>query len=162
MHLVFPWTTDAAVYKWVLDGWRISGITDIVSGRPLTVVMDGDPNNDGVNGDRPDRIGPGTISNPTVDQWFNTQDFIAPGQYEFGNAGRGILRGPNHQAWDISVIKQTRVREGDMVELRIALFNAFNNVNFDNPENSFNTDSFGTIFGADRAREIEIALKYSF
>jgi len=49
-----------------------------------------------------------------------------------------------------------------MVELRIALFNAFNNVNFETPVANFNDDSFGTIFGADRAREIEIALKYSF
>ena len=60
------------------------------------------------------------------------------------------------------MIKQTRLNQGDIVELRIALFNAFNNVNLDNPNVTYGNDSFGTIFGADRAREIEVALKYSF
>lgn len=161
-HFIFPWRTDAGFYKWVLDGWRISGITDINSGRPFTVTVSGDPNNDGVSGDRPDRIGSGVLANPTVDQWFNTADFVEAQPYSFGNSGRGILKGPGHQSWDISVIKQTRVNEGDIVELRIAFFNAFNNVNLDNPDATYGTDSFGTIFGADRAREIEVALKYSF
>lgn len=161
-HYIFPWRTNASLYKWVLDGWRLSGITDINGGRPFTVVESSDPNNDGVYGDRPDRIGSGKISTPNPDQWFNTADFIAAKPYTFGNSGRGILKGPGHQTWDISVIKQTRLNQGDMVELRIALFNAFNNVNFDTPVSDFGTDSFGTIFGADRAREIEIALKYSF
>ncbi len=161
-HFIFPWRTNASFYKWILDGWRLSGITDINEGRPFTVTVDSDPNNDGVYGDRPDRIGSGVLSSPTVDQWFNTADFVAAKPYTFGNSGRGILKGPGHQSWDISVIKQTRLNQGDMVELRIALFNAFNNVNLDNPNSNFSNDSFGTIFGADRAREIEVALKYSF
>ena len=161
-HFIFPWRTNAGFYKWVLDGWRLSGITDISEGRPFTVVVDSDPNNDGVYGDRPDRIGSGELAVPTVDQWFNTADFTAPQPYSFGNSGRGILKGPGQQTWDISVIKQTRLNQGDIVELRIALFNAFNNVNLDNPNVTYGNDSFGTIFGADRAREIEVALKYSF
>jgi hypothetical protein len=161
-HFIFPWRTNASLYKWLLDGWRLSGITDINGGRPFTVVESSDPNNDGVYGDRPDRIGSGEISSPNPDQWFNTADFVAAQPYSFGNSGRGILKGPGHQTWDISVIKQTRLNQGDIVELRIALFNAFNNVNFDNPVANINDDSFGTIFGADRAREIEVALKYSF
>ena len=161
-HFIFPWRTNAGFYKWVLDGWRLSGITDIAGGRPFTVYDSSDPNNDGVYGDRPDRIGSGALSSPSVDQWFNTADFVAAQPYSFGNSGRGILKGPGRQTWDISVIKQTRLNQGDIVELRIAFFNALNNVNFDNPVANFNDDSFGTIFGADRAREIEVALKYSF
>ncbi|MBZ5498955.1 MAG: hypothetical protein LAP85_21360 [Acidobacteriia bacterium] len=49
-----------------------------------------------------------------------------------------------------------------MVEFRVQLFNAFNNTNFEEPESTFGTSVFGKIFGAGRAREIEIALKYSF
>ncbi len=161
-HFLFPWRTNTSLYKWFLDGWRLSGITDIRGGRPFTVTVSGDPNNDGVNGDRPDRIGSGEVADPNIDKWFNTEDFVAAQPYSFGNSGRGILKGPGYQNWDISVIKQTRVKEGDIVELRIALFNAFNNVNLNNPNTTLGNDSFGKIFGADRSREIEIALKYSF
>ena len=34
--------------------------------------------------------------------------------------------------------------------------------NFNNPGTTLGTSTFGKIFGADRAREIEIAVKYTF
>jgi hypothetical protein len=150
--------------QYVLDGWRLSGITHIRDGRFFTVRMPGDPNNDGVSGDRPDRIGSGRLESSlrSVDQWFNTADFVEPEAYGFGDSGRNILMAPGHHAWDISVIKRTRLSDGDILEFRVEFFNAFNQVNFDRPDSDFGTSVFGKIFGAERAREIEIALKYSF
>jgi len=46
--------------------------------------------------------------------------------------------------------------------VRVELFNAFNHVNFDQPEAVLGKSTFGKIFGAGRAREIEVAVKYSF
>jgi hypothetical protein len=46
--------------------------------------------------------------------------------------------------------------------LRVQLFNAFNHANFSIPNTTVGTPVFGKIFGADRAREIEIAVKYTF
>ena len=150
--------------QYVLDGWRLSGITHIRDGRFFSVRMPGDPNNDGVSGDRPNRIGPGALpaSERSVDRWFNTDDFAAPDPYSFGDSGRNILMAPGHHSWDVSVIKQTRLSDGDILEFRVEFFNAFNQVNFERPDTSFGTSVFGKIFGAERAREIEIALKYSF
>jgi hypothetical protein len=150
--------------NWALEGWRLSGITEIRDGRAFSVTLPGDPNNDGVYGDRPDRLASGVLpsSARSIDHWFDTTAFAEPAPYSFGNAGRNILTGPGYQAWDVSVIKQTRFRDGDLLEFRIEFFNALNNVNFHQPESSFGTDVFGKIFGAARAREIEIALKYSF
>ncbi len=65
--------------------------------------------------------------------------------------------------WDISVMKRTQLSDdGGLVEFRVQLFNAFNHTNFEAPDSKFGTSNFGQIFGAKRAREIEIALKYSF
>jgi hypothetical protein len=148
----------------VFDGWRLSGITEIRNGRYFSVTTPGDPNNDGVYGDRPNRIGPGVAdsSSRSIDRWFATEDFTAAPEYGFGDSGRNILLGPGYQAWDVSVIKQTRLSDGDLLEFRVEFFNAFNNVNFDNPNSEFGTSLFGKVFGAARAREIELALKYSF
>jgi hypothetical protein len=149
----------------LFEGWRISGITSIQGGTLFHPVMAGDPNNDGVRADRPDRISSGNlpVSDRTIDRWFDTGAFVAPAKYDFGNCGRYILVGPGRQQWDISFIKRTQVsREGNMFELRVQLFNAFNNTNFKNPGTTLGTASFGKIFGADRAREIEIAVKYTF
>jgi hypothetical protein len=60
-------------------------------------------------------------------------------------------------------VKRTRITDsGSALELRLQLFNAFNNTNFSQPNATFGTSVFGKIFGANRAREIEIALKYAF
>ena len=92
----------------------------------------------------------------------HTADFEAPPAYGFGDAGRNILMAPGYHVWDISLIKQTRLSDGDLLEFRVEFFNAFNQVNFERPNADFGTSVFGKIFGAERAREIEIALKYSF
>jgi len=161
---IAPLQDTSAWVNWALEGWRVSGITEIRDGRVFTVTLPGDPNNDGVYGDRPDRLSSGTLpsSAQSIDQWFDTSAFAEPAPYSFGNSGRNILTGPGYQAWDVSVIKQTRFSDGDLLEFRLEFFNAFNHANFDRPNSSFGTDLFGKIFGAARAREIEIALKYSF
>jgi hypothetical protein len=149
----------------LLEGWRISGITSIQSGSFFNPKMAGDPNNDGVRADRPDRVASGAVpaQERSIDRWFATEAFIAPPLYGFGNCGRNILVGPGKRKWDVSFIKRTQVsREGNMLELRIQLFNALNHANFNTPSSTVGTSVFGKIFGADRAREIEIAVKYTF
>jgi hypothetical protein len=149
----------------LLEGWRMSGITSIRSGSRFTPRLPGDANNDGVRGDRPDRLASGNLPSDqrSIDRWFATEAFGYPAPYAFGNCGRNILVGPGRQTWDISFVKRTQItREGNILELRLQAFNAFNHVNFSNPNTTFGTSVFGKIFGADRAREIEIAIKYTF
>jgi hypothetical protein len=149
----------------LLEGWRISGITTVQTGSFFTPTMAGDPNNDGVRADLPNRVASGELlrQERSIDRWFATEAFLGPPQYGFGNSGRNILVGPAKNKWDISFIKRTQVsREGNMVDLRVQLFNAFNHANFSTPSTTLGTSVFGKIFGADRAREIEIAVKYTF
>jgi hypothetical protein len=163
-------TRWAGKFAQLFEGWRISGITSIMGGFPFNPEIFGDPNNDGVWGDRPNRIGPGTLpkSKRTINKWFETADFVAPdvtgpNPQWFGNSGRNILTTPGTTTWDISILKRTRVtKDGNMLEFRTQFFNAFNHVNFQQPNNFMNTPTFGVISGADPSREIEIALKYTF
>ena len=147
-----------------VGGWRFSGITRFRDGYPFDLSQPGDANNDGLAEDRPDRLGSGELdpSTRSIDAWFALDDFAAPEPYGFGNAGRNILVGPAYQNWDFSLIKQNRFADGQMIEFRVELFNAFNHTNFELPYTVFGTSSFGKIFGASRAREIEVAVRYSF
>ncbi len=145
-----------------IDGWRLSGITKIQDGLPFSVLLPGDFNNDGLSNDRADRSGVGVLAQPSVDGWFEGSDFSTPAPFSFGDSGRNILRAPAYQNWDISLIKQTQLTGGDVVELRVEFFNAFNQVNFEEPNSVLGTPGFGSVFGAKRAREIGVAVKYSF
>ena len=146
------------------SGWRLSGITRINAGEPFTVGVAGDPSNDGLSGDRPIRVGDGNLpsSERTVDHWFDTDAFTFPDPFTFGDSGRSILRGPGFQTWDIALSKRTPIADGHALEFRVQFFNAFNKANFEQPDATLGNSGFGTIFGARRAREIELALKYTF
>ena len=160
----------AGKFARALEGWRISGITTFQDGQPFNPEIFGDPNNDGVWGDRPNRIGSGNLpsSKRSANKWFETSDFqmpdlTGPNPQWFGNSGRNILLSPGKTKWDISVLKTTNVSDdGKLLEFRVQFFNAFNHVNFQQPDNFINSPTFGVISGADTAREIEVAIKYSF
>ncbi len=150
---------------WMIDGWRISGITRLDAGGSLTVTLPGDFNNDGVSGgDRPNRIASGRLTGgrPGIDQWFDTAAFANPEPFTYGNAGRNILRGPSSKLWDLSVIKRMSLADTHILEFRLELFNAFNHANFNPPGTTLGSSMFGKIFGAGHAREMEIAVKYTF
>lgn len=156
----------AGKFRALLEGWQLSGITRISSGTPTHPQLRGDKNNDGVSGDRPDRIGPGVLppSARSAARWFATEDFAAPADiYSFGNCGRNVLFIPGEMVWDVSLIKRTRLSaRGAALEFRVQMFNAFNHTNFERPGTSFGTSTFGVITNAKASREIEIALKYMF
>jgi hypothetical protein len=59
---------------------------------------------------RPNRIGPGRLSNPTPDRWWDLAAFTPTNENTgtYGNAGRNILRQLNV---DFSIMKNTRFHE---------------------------------------------------
>src|SRR4029078_2730401 len=61
-------------------------------------------------GNRPNRICDGNIANPTIDRWFDTSCFVPPTDITgtFGNAGRGIIRGPGSFNIDASLTKNMK------------------------------------------------------
>jgi hypothetical protein len=63
---------------------------------------------------------------------------------------------------NLSMVKRFEVTEGSAIDLRFEAFNAFNTVNFSNPNTNFGTAAFGSITSAGDARQIQIAVRYRF
>jgi len=59
--------------------------------------------------------------------------FCGSAVLHFRERRRDILVGPSYANWDLSLIKQARFADGSLVEFRVELFNAFNQVNFELP-----------------------------
>ncbi|MCI0625787.1 MAG: carboxypeptidase-like regulatory domain-containing protein [Acidobacteria bacterium] len=159
--------------EWVLGGWEFTGITTFEAGVPLPVGL-GTDNLGGAGGSRPNLTGDPNKGPKTPLKWFDTSVFSAPvpiGQVianrldpllAAGNAGRAPIRGPGIQNWDLGIFKNFRITEASRLQFRVEMFNAFNNVNFGNPDTTFLSPNFGRIFSAARAREIQFGLKYNF
>ena len=64
--------------------------------------------------------------------------------------------------WDLSVFKNTRIREHLNVQFRAEAFNAFNHVNFSNPVANVNDPNFGRITTAAPGRILQLGMKLLF
>ena len=145
----------------IVGGWQLSGVTTVHSGSPFTVGYPGDIANVGL-GTRPVRTCNGKLSNAIIQDWFDLSCFAEPAQYAFGNSGRGILFGPGYRNWNIALMKSFRTFEKQALQFRAELFNAFNNVNFGQPNSTISTPGAGQITSAGSARIVQFGLKYSF
>jgi hypothetical protein len=110
----------------VLDGWQISGITRFWSGPPLTITSNGDAGTLG-GGIRANYLGGDLYpAAKSRQEYFNPLVFARPLNGSLGDTGRGILRGPGINNWDISLFKNTKIGERITVQFRFETFNTFN------------------------------------
>ncbi len=152
------------VMNQIIGGWQITGIATAQSGFPFTPTISVNPSNSAFGGTpRPDRICSGTLSNPTVADWFNTSCFTVPALYTFGNSGRDILIGPKFVDFDFGFFKNFKVTDKIRLQFRSEFFNLFNHPQFATPNTDIDLPSGGTITGlAGTPREIQFALKFIF
>ena len=181
------------VTRWLTGGWQLNGIIALYSGRAFTPYLSSDPTNTGSNGPRPDIVGnpynfsnamtvgyngaavtPATGGCPSNQQslqcWFNPAAFaqpaVAPAQVTatlFGNASRGILRGPAQYNVDFSIFKDFKFSESKALQLRGEIFNLFNTPQFGDPNFFVDTPGAGSISNTvNNSRQIQVALKFQF
>jgi hypothetical protein len=169
-------------------GWELAGITTVQTGQPFSVFGDffGVPL-------RPDQVGHPAINNrnpdgaidgglvagcntalalacpgTTLESSFN----IAPtvGFYG-GSLWRNTYTGPGLTNFDFSILKNTTLREGKNLQIRVEFFNLLNHANYLQPnsdEGEFGAIGvlpnpfFGEILQARTPREIQFALKFTF
>jgi Carboxypeptidase regulatory-like domain len=135
-----PWAREK-----LYGGWQVSGIMLLRGGLPLTVTQTQGVLSTGT-GNRPNRVCDGALSNPTIDKWFDTSCFVSPTDTTgtYGDAGRGIIRGPGAFNIDASLIKNTKVGRY-ATEFRIEAFNVLNHPQFANPNTTIGNAAVGTI-----------------
>lgn len=182
------WLASDGPARWITAGWQLNGIIALYSGRSFTPYLSFDPTNTGSAGPRPDIVGnPYDFSNATTTGfdggpptcpstrqsilcWFNPAVYalpqLAPGQTfatQFGDAGRGTLRGPAQYNVDFSVFKDFPITESKLLQFRAELFNLFNTPQFGDPNFSVDTAQAGSITSTvHSSRQIQFALKFAF
>jgi hypothetical protein len=137
----------------ILGGWQLNGVTTLNSGSPFTVLSNADTNLDGVTSDRPNYLGNGSLGggrgrSGKINGYFNTAAFVRlPANVPYGNERTNPLTGPGYVNSDLSAFKTFSVWEKNKLQFRGEVFNAFNNVNLDNPNATIGSPTEGKITG---------------
>ncbi len=173
----------------VLGGWTVSSILSLQSGPFLTPTFSGgDPS--GTNApsrgtQRPDRIGNGSLNNPTRFMWADRGAFLCPGRAadsnpfncaigvvpgrdpapigRFGNSGVGILTGPGTVGWNMGMSKRFRLVERITMKMEGSFTNVPNRTNLGDPNLNIADNNFGRITGVrDGARTGQVSMRLEF
>ncbi|MGC2658055.1 MAG: TonB-dependent receptor [Bryobacteraceae bacterium] len=140
----------------VAGGWRLSSVFQWHSGTPFTPVIQSSvaeaidpglaPSINAGSTLYPEVIANPKVSNPSITQWFNPAAYANPTYGAFGDSGRNTLIGPGFSNIDISLAKQFRLHfEGVRLEIRGDAYDAFNHINFANPDANVGYTSTGAL-----------------
>jgi hypothetical protein len=162
------WSFSSAVVNHLAGGWQVNTIGTMQTGIPI--ILRG-ANNFLAN--RPDSTGVSAkLDRRTAVRWFDTNQFVNPPNFVFGNIGRVLpdIRTPGAVNWDLSLIKNTRISERLLLQFRAEAFNFLNHVNLGAPNASFSpgpdgrnrSGTFAVITSARDARIGQLGLKLSF
>jgi hypothetical protein len=157
----------------LIGGWQYSGLVHIRSGARFDVVTTDTTSLNNGQTNRPDRIGNGQLSNPTVQKWFDTSAFVVHGTpMTYGTSGINPLHSDGQQQLDSSISKIFRITERQQLQFRMDVFNTFNHPNFNAPNNSGLSNSPNSVVGDPAEgqvtstsvdnRRLQLALRYSF
>jgi len=147
----------------IVSGWQLGAIATFQTGQPFTAVLPFDNPNVGEGTKLPNLIGDPNNGPKTVDNFFNTSAFAQPAPFTFGNERIDSIEGPGIKDVDISLVKNTLIKEGMNLQFRCEAFNAANHPIFGQPNATFGTPQFGQISDTRLDnRQIQVALKLSF
>jgi hypothetical protein len=98
-----------------------------------------------------------------VNDWFNTACFSLPATGTFGNVGRNTLTAPGLVTLDFALARMFTITERMHLQFRGEAFNIANHPNFQQPNATQNSPSFGKITATSvDNREIQLAMKLIF
>jgi hypothetical protein len=143
----------------IFGGFRLNGILSMHSGLPLVIRG---ANNGAA--DRPNLVGDPELpaDERTAERWFNTDAFVPPPAYTYGNTPRALsnVRGPGFSSVDLALTKDLALGDSFSVQLRAETFNLFNHTNLGLPNtNSLSGELFGRITTADQPRRVQLGAK---
>jgi len=158
----------------VLGGWQLSGFLTFQAGPPFSPLNGSDPGLrlSGIDGLVGNAIRPNLNTNLDLASMKLPEIMAAGGRTLFspvtaanpiGNVGRNILRADGINNLDLSITKNFKVSENNILQYRAEFYNSTNTRNYGIPEARVNSSAFGLEGNTDGGnRRIVMGLRYTF
>jgi hypothetical protein len=166
------WRQRDRWYEKAFGGWMVSGINQFQTGPWLTPSIATPTGNR-----RPDWVGQISYLDPREVRTLVGGDgqprsgnfyfdptpgavFVAPPPDRFGNAAPRIIRGPGRNNWNITLTKDFLLNaEGVRLKFRAEAYNIWNHAQFNNPDMTASSRTYGIISSAADGRNVQLGLK---
>ena len=154
----------------LIGGWQVGGIFTHQTGgvaTPLLGVDNASISSPFGNFDRPIPTGTSPYlakGTRTLNDWVNAAAYAQAPKGLFGSVGRGSFVGPGFTNFDASLHKDLKMpyNEKHMLSIRFEAFNALNHPNWNTPNLTTTSSTFGRINGTASMRQLQLAAKYHF
>lgn len=163
--------SHAAALRAVINGWETTGIVQVQSGDPITVISSADTSDTAIGNDRaqyngaaPYASGACANSSGPCRSFLNISAFSIPAYGDFGNASKGEFSGPHYADWDAGLYRVFPIHEEATLQFRAEYFNVLNHTNLADPVNDVNASGFGDVIsnGSYTPRIAQFSLKLGF
>jgi hypothetical protein len=160
-----------------VGGWQLSAIYTAQSGQFLTPLWTGpDPTGTAFTTSATPAqvtIRPDVLHNPnlpsdqqTVSRWFDPSAFTAPQRGQFGTSGKGVIKGPGVNDWNMGLHKDFEFSERFRFRWELTAVNVFNHPNWSNPVTNITQtanvaviSNVGGVFDSTFARQLRMGLR---
>jgi hypothetical protein len=154
-----------ALLNWLVGGWQMNGIVNLISGSFLTVSGSNTAGIFGTNTWANNDGKSARLSGPVVnrlERYFDTTVFSPAPAFTFGNVRTlpDVLSDTTRN-FDLSLFKEFRPTERIRTQFRGEFLNAFNTPRFGSPASGVTSATFGRITSQSNApRQIQLGLKF--
>jgi outer membrane receptor protein involved in Fe transport len=162
-----PWMANRHdVVGAVLGGWQLSSVLNFRTGEPLRITQAS-----GIANSRPDYNG----GNQIFDNWRDTLQYLDRNAYTLveispitratirpGNQNSSQVRGPGRRRVDMTIAKAFALRGHTQLQVRLESFNVFNWRQYNNPNTTVTSPTFGQITSVQSTRTGQIGLRLTF
>ncbi len=142
-------------WKGLTHGWQLSSLMNFHGGQPFNITTSSDSTGTDEFLQRPNLVGNATGGfrhEKPNESWLNPDAFASPAAGTFGTLRRNAFYGPGYGDVDLSVFKNTTIKERVTVQIRAEMFNLINRANFAPPSSISNNfvlnDTIGDYNGA--------------
>jgi hypothetical protein len=167
--------SDPGLARVLFGGWAITGVGYFQSGFPVAVIQSTNTTQAFSRVQRPNTTGtsPATSGGTEghydpecgcINNWFNSAAWSAAPAFTFGNAPRTDtrMRTPFKTQTDVAFQKTEPIGGGALM-IRAEIINVFNNTQFNGPNVTFGSSSFGRISSTRGfPRMLQIMARFSF
>jgi hypothetical protein len=160
------WLVNPGFFQSILADWRFSPSFTAQTGSPQSITVRNSVAdvNQGVTGAlRANYDGAQTaLTNPSINEFFNTDAFSAPPIGSYGDSPRNVVIGPGSKNLNMNFNRAVRLSDNHNMNIQVNITDLLNMTNYTGIDTNVNSITFGQVTGVSGNRTIRFTMQFRY